>query len=145
MEKVCDFIAIQEAKLDILMIKLEGTLKNIIQLFYKFFDVPHSTQEISQKLRNLEEELKTREKILTKGAWSFQVHYQKVKHFMGLQLDLRREEDEIRDEILVLQELLIPLVEVMKNNVNKDRELITQQEFLVIDHMLELSSQLHAQ
>lgn len=135
----------KKVKLYIISTELEETIKIIINLFQQLCNVSHFTQHVLDKQTKIDEELKKSVDKLTDEPLTFQDHYSKIKHFMSLQLELRKEEENIREEVLELQAHILPHLEVIQVNIKKAKELIATLEISVMDHMEDLSSQLQAQ
>ena len=69
-------------------------------------------------------------------------HHKKMKYLATLQAKLLREEARIRENLIEIQNMLLPVMGSMQKHIEHCKTLIQDQTFFVADHMIHLSAEI---
>ena len=88
----------------------ENSIKNTASLFAKLCDVSRFTKEIKEKLNKIDNDMQS-------SAPSFQIdpsssisHHSRMKYLAALQAELLREEERIRENLIKIQNMILPIM-----------------------------------
>ena len=68
-------------------------------------------------------------------------HHSKMKYLASLQAELLREEARIRENLIEIQNMVLPIMGTMQKHIAHCNTLVQDQNFSVADHMIQLSAE----
>lgn len=66
-------------------------------------------------------------------------HHTKIKYLVDIQAELLREEVRIRENLINIQNMVLPVMDTMQKHIVHCKSLIQEQNFSVANHLIQLS------
>ena len=140
LEHIAQHIAIKQVELASFLGNFENSFNNAASLFAKLCDVFGFTKEIKEKLNKIDNDMQESASSLQSDPSSSFSHHKKMKYLENLQAELLREEARIRENLIEIQNMLLPVMGSMQKHIDICKPLIQNQNFSVTDHMIQLSA-----
>ena len=118
----------------------ENSFKNAASLFAKLCDVSRFTKEIKEKLNKIDNDMQSSASSLQIDPSSSISHHSRMKYLAALQAKLLREEARIRENLIEIQNMILPIMGTMQKHIAHCKSLVQDQNFSVADHMIQLSA-----
>ena len=68
-------------------------------------------------------------------------HHTRIRYLADLQAKILREEAKIRATLIDIQNMVFPIMDLMQKHIAHCKSLVQDQNFLVADHMIQLSTE----
>ena len=68
-------------------------------------------------------------------------HHSRMKYLVALQVELLRDEARIRENLIEIQNMVLPIMGSMQKHIAHCKTLIQDQSFSIADHMIHLSAE----
>ena len=107
----------------------ENSFKNAASLFAKLCDVPCFTKEIKEKLNKIDNDMQSSASSLQIDPSSSSSHHSKMKYLATLQAKLLREEARIRENLIEIQNMVLPIMGTMQKHIAHCKSLVQDQNF----------------
>ena len=120
---------------------IENSFTNVTSLFAKLCDVFNFTMIIKEKLNKIDVDMQSSAQRLHLDPASSSNHHIKVKYLSEMQPELLREEARIRSNLIDIQNMILPIMDTMKKHIAHCITLVQDNNFLVADHMIQLSAE----
>ena len=138
---IAQHIAIKQVELATFLGNFENSFKSAASLFAKLCDVSGFTEEVKRKLNKIDNDMQASASSLQADPSTSFSHHKKMKYLATLQAELLREEARIRENLIEIQNMLIPVMGSMQKHIENCKTLIQDQTFSVADHMIQLSAE----
>ena len=102
---------------------------------------PQITKEIKDRLNKIDNDMQSSASSLQIDPSSSISHHSRMKYLANLQGELLREEARIRENLIEIQNMLLPIMGSMQKHIEHCKTLTQDQSFSIADHMIELSAE----
>ena len=102
----------------------ENYFKNATSLFAKNCDVSGFTKEIKDKLNKIDNDMQSSASSLQVNPSSSISHHSKMKYLAALQAKLLREEARIRENLIEIQNMVLPIMGSMQKHISHYKSLV---------------------
>ena len=119
----------------------ENSFKNAASLFAKLCDVSGFTKEIKGKLNKIDNDMQSSASSLQIDPSSSTSHHSKMKYLETLQVELLRKEARIREILIEIQNMILPIMGSMQKHIAHCKSLVQDQNFSIAYHMIQLSAE----
>ena len=99
------------------------------------------SEEVKKKLNKIDNDMQASASSLQADPSTSSSHHKKMKYLATLQAELLREEASIRENLIEIQNVLLPVMGSMQKHIDICKPLIQNQNFSVADHMIQLSAE----
>ena len=140
LEHIAQQIAIHQVELSSISSNLESSYTNVTFLFANLCDVTEYTKEMKRKLDKIDEDLKASAQKLQLDPSSSSAHHMKIIFLSDMQSELLREEARIWSTIIDIENMILPIMDTMQKHIAYSKTLIHDNNFSIVDHMIELST-----
>ena len=142
LEQIAQKIAIHQVELSTSLSSLESTCNIVTILFGKLCDISIFTKDIKEKLAKIDEDMKASAQQLHLDPSSNSAHFSKIRFLTNKQVELLREEARIRETLTKLQGLILPNMDAVQKHIAAHAKiLIDDNNFSIVNHMIELSTE----
>ena len=141
LEHIAQQIAIKQVELATFFGNFENSFKNSASLFAKLCDVSGFTKEIKEKLNKIDNDMQASASSLQIDPSSSISHHSRMKYLAALQVELLREEARIRENLIDIQNMVLPIMGSMQKHIAHCKSLVQDQTFSIADHMIQFSSE----
>ena len=138
LEHIAQQIVIKQVELATFLGNFENSFNNAASLFAKLCDVSGFTEEVKKKLNKIDYDMQASASSLQAYPSTSFSHHKKMKYLATLQAELLREEARIRENLIEIQNMLLPVMGSMQKHIDICKPLIQNQNFSVADHMIQL-------
>ena len=141
LEHISQQIAIKQVELATFLGNFKNSLKNATSLFAKLCDVSRFTKKIKDKFNKIDNDMQSSASSLQVNPSSCISHHSKMKYLVALQAELLREEARIREKLIEIQNMVLPIMGTMQKYIAHCKTLVKDQNFSIADHMIQLSAE----
>ena len=141
LEHIAQKIAMKQVELATFLGNFKNSFKNATSLFVKLCDVSGFTKEIKEKLKKIDNDMQSSASSLQVNPSSSISHHSKIKYLAALQAELLREEARISENLIEIQNMVLPIMGTMQNHIAHCKSLVQDQNFSIVDHMIQLSAE----
>lgn len=136
-EEVIQLVAMDNVTLSNLVNALENELQSILFIFSNFTkEVKDKDENVEKKLTELLLKISIEPKIIIK-------YYEKLKHLMGVKFEVRKEDNQIRMELLELQTIFLPTIKSLQRQIQKAKDLVSTLDVSAMDNMVSLTADIN--
>ena len=143
LEHIAQQIVIHQVKLSKILVNLETSCLNVSSLFGKLCDVSEFTKEIKDKFSKIDEDLKASAQQLQLDPSSSSAHFKKIRFLSDMQAELLREV-RIHSALIDIENMILPIMDAMQKHIVYSKTLIHDNNFSIVDHMMELSTKVQS-
>ena len=141
LEHIAQQIIFKQVELATFLGNFKNSFKNAASLFAKLCDVSGFTKEIKEKLNKINNDMQASALSFQSNPSSSISHHSKIKYLAALQAELLKKEARIRENLIEIQNMLLPILGSMQKHIQHCKTLTQHQSFSIADHMIELSAE----
>ena len=124
LEHIAQQIAIKQVELSTFLGNFENSFINTTSLFEKLCDVSGLTKDIKVKLNKIDMDMQSSASKMYANPSSSSSHHTRIRYLADIQVELLREEARIRENLIDIQNMVLPIMDSIQKHIAHCKTLI---------------------